>query len=151
MRIHDATWNFLKAGAVVHQKDRYYGYLIKLAAPWVDDCFAVGLASGLRAAAEVRASLPADAETSLLSVSRLVQRLADNDDVIQLIESALVNQPPLSASEGVIIRAGYSTELDQVKEASQNGQKWITEMEQRERKRTGIASLKVGYTKVFGY
>src|SRR5205823_18731 len=41
--------------------------------------------------------------------------------------------------------------LDQVKEASQNGQKWITEMEQRERKRTGIASLKVGYTKVFGY
>ncbi len=111
----------------------------------------VGLATGLRAASEVRASLPTDAETSLPSVCRLVQRLADNDDVIQLIESALVNQPPLSASEGGVIREGYSAELDQVKEASQNGQKWITEMEQRERKRTGIASLKVGYTKVFGY
>src|SRR5260370_36751585 len=49
------------------------------------------------------------------------------------------------------MRDGYSAELDQVKEASQNGQKWITEMEQRERKRTGIPSLKVGYTKVFGY
>src|SRR6266699_1866453 len=111
----------------------------------------VGLATGLRAAAEVRASLPAAAETSLPSVSRLVQRLADNGDVILLIESALVNQPPLSASEGGVIRAGYSAELDQIKEASQNGQKWITEMEQRERKRTGISSLKVGYTKVFGY
>jgi DNA mismatch repair protein MutS len=111
----------------------------------------VALATGLRAAAEVQASLPVNAETSLPAVSRLVQRLADNDDVIELIESALVNQPPLSASEGGVIRAGYSTELDQVKEASQNGQKWITEMEQRERKRTGIPSLKVGYTKVFGY
>ena len=89
--------------------------------------------------------------STLPSVSRLIQRLADNDDVIQLIESALVNQPPLSASEGGVIRAGYSAELDQIKEASQNGQKWITEMEQRERKRTGIPSLKVGYTKVFGY
>ena len=111
----------------------------------------VGLASGLRAASEVRTSLPTDAEVSMPSVVRLVQRLADNDDIIQLIESALVNEPPLSASEGGVIRAGYSAELDQVKEASQNGQKWITEMEQRERKRTGIPSLKVGYTKVFGY
>ncbi|HWZ17550.1 MAG TPA: DNA mismatch repair protein MutS, partial [Ktedonobacteraceae bacterium] len=111
----------------------------------------VGLATGLRAAAEVRANLPADAEMSLPSLSRLVQRLADHEDVIQLIESALVNQPPLSASEGGVIRDGYSAELDEVKEASQNGQKWITEMEQRERKRTGIPSLKVGYTRVFGY
>ena len=111
----------------------------------------VGLVAGLRAASEVRASLPTDAETSLPSVFRLVQRLADNDDVIHLIESALVNQPPLNASEGGVIREGYSAELDQIKEASQNGQKWITEMEQRERKRTGISSLKVGYTKVFGY
>src|SRR5216683_2913377 len=111
----------------------------------------VGLASGLRAASEVRTSLPTDAEVSMPSVVRLVQRLADNDDIIQLIESALVNEPPLSASEGGVIRAGYSAELDQVKEASQNGQKWITEMEQRERKRTGISSLKVGYTRVFGY
>jgi DNA mismatch repair protein MutS len=111
----------------------------------------VALAAGLRAASEVRASLPAGAETLMPSVCCLVQRLADNDDVIQLIDSAFVNQPPLSASEGGVIREGYSAELDQVKEASQNGQKWITEMEQRERKRTGISSLKVGYTKVFGY
>jgi DNA mismatch repair protein MutS len=111
----------------------------------------VALASGLRAAAEVRASLSAGAEVSMPAVARLVQRLAENEDVIQLIESALVDEPPLSASDGGVIRSGYSAELDQVKEASQNGQKWLAELEQRERKRTGIATLKVGYTRVFGY
>lgn len=111
----------------------------------------VALASGLRAAAEVRASLPADAEVSMPAVVSVIQRLSDNEDVIQLIESALVDEPPLNASDGGVIRSGYSAELDQVKEASQNGQKWLTELEQRERKRTGIATLKVGYTRVFGY
>ncbi len=111
----------------------------------------VVLASGLRAAAEIRASLPAGAEASMPSLVHLVQRLADNEDVIHLMESALVDEPPLSASEGGVIRPGYSAELDQVKEASHNGQKWMAELEQRERKRTGIATLKVGYTKVFGY
>ena len=111
----------------------------------------VALVSGLRAAAEVRASLPTDADVSMPSLLHLVAGLADNKDVIDLIESALVDEPPLSVSEGGVIQPGYSAELDQVKEASQNGQKWIAEMEQRERKRTGITTLKVGYTKVFGY
>ncbi len=111
----------------------------------------VALGSGLRAAAEVRASLPTDADVSMPSLVHLVAGLADNKDVIDLIESALVDEPPLSVSEGGVIQPGYSAELDQVKEASQNGQKWIAEMEQRERKRTGITTLKVGYTKVFGY
>jgi len=111
----------------------------------------VALVSGLRAAAEVRASLPTDADVSMPSLVHLVAGLADNKDVIDLIESALVAEPPLSVSEGGVIQPGYSAELDQVKEASQNGQKWIAEMEQRERKRTGITTLKVGYTKVFGY
>ena len=111
----------------------------------------VALVSGLRAAAEVRASLPTDADVSMPSLVHLVAGLADNKDVIDLIESALVDEPPLSVSEGGVIQPGFSAELDQVKEASQNGQKWIAEMEQRERKRTGITTLKVGYTKVFGY
>jgi DNA mismatch repair protein MutS len=111
----------------------------------------VVLASGLRASAEIQANLPVESEASMPSLVRLVQRLADNEDVISLIESALVDEPALSASEGGVIRPGYSAELDQVKEASQNGQKWMAELEQRERKRTGITTLKVGYTKVFGY
>jgi DNA mismatch repair protein MutS len=111
----------------------------------------VALAGGLRAAADARASLPADAAERMPALAHLVQQLADNENIIRLIENAIVDEPPLSTSEGGVIRSGYSEELDQVKDASKNGQQWIADMEQRERKRTGINNLKVGYTKVFGY
>jgi DNA mismatch repair protein MutS len=111
----------------------------------------VALAGGLRAAADARASLPADAAERMPTLARLVQQLADNENTIRLIESAIVDEPPLSTSEGGVIRPGYSEELDRVKDASKNGQQWIADMEQRERRRTGINNLKVGYTKVFGY
>ncbi|HLX57363.1 MAG TPA: DNA mismatch repair protein MutS [Ktedonobacteraceae bacterium] len=111
----------------------------------------IALAVGLRAAADARSCLPADAAEHMPALARLVQQLADNEDTIRLIESALVDEPPLSASEGGVIREGYSEELDKVNHTSKHGQRWIAEMEQRERKRTGINNLKVGYTKVFGY
>jgi len=111
----------------------------------------VALAGGLRAAADVRAALPANAEECMPTLAQLVQRLADNEETISLIESAIVDEPPLNTSEGGVIRPGYSEELDNVKHTSKSGQQWIAEMEQRERKRAGIPNLKVGYTKVFGY
>lgn len=111
----------------------------------------VALAAGLRAAADARASLPAGAGERMPTLAHLVQQLADNEDTIRHIESAIVDEPPLSASDGGIIRPGYSEELDRVKDTSKNGQQWIADMEQRERRRTGINNLKVGYTKVFGY
>jgi DNA mismatch repair protein MutS len=111
----------------------------------------VALAVGLRAAADARASLPADAAERMPTLSRLTQQLADNENSIRLIESAIVDEPPLNTSEGGVIRPGYSEELDKIKDASKNGQQWIADMEQRERKRTGINNLKVGYTKIFGY
>ncbi len=111
----------------------------------------VALAGGLRAAADARASLPADGAERMPTLARLVQQLADNENTIRLIESAIVDEPPLSTSEGGVIRPAHSEELDRVKDASKNGQQWIADMEQRERRRTGINNLKVGYTKVFGY
>ncbi|HEY1353609.1 MAG TPA: DNA mismatch repair protein MutS, partial [Ktedonobacteraceae bacterium] len=111
----------------------------------------VALAGGLRAAAEIRAALPPGAAQSLPRLSELVQRLGDLAQVIDQIEQAIVDEPPLSASEGGVMRPGYSSELDEVKDAASNGQQWIAEMEQRERRRTGISNLKVSYTKVFGY
>jgi DNA mismatch repair protein MutS len=111
----------------------------------------VALASGLRAAAQVRTCLTEDAAQTMPTVAQLIERLADNEDVIQLIESAIVDEPPLSAAEGGVIRSDYNAELDKIRHASQDGRSWIAEMEQRERRRTGIANLKVGYTKVFGY
>ncbi len=111
----------------------------------------VALAGGLRAAADARASLPTGASERVPTLASLVQQLADNESSIRLIESAIVDEPPLNTSEGGVIRTGYSEELDTIKDASKNGQQWIADMEQRERRRTGINNLKVGYTKVFGY
>lgn len=111
----------------------------------------VALANGLRAVVDIRAYLSEDGEHTLPSLARLLQKLTNNEDIIERIEKALVDEPPLSTSEGGVIRPGYSLELDSIKSASQDGQQWIAEMEQRERRRTGIANLKVGYNKVFGY
>jgi len=111
----------------------------------------VSLAAGLRAAIAVRACLPADAEQQKPSLAKIMERLADNADIINLVESAIVDEPPLSTAEGGVIRSGFSSELDQVKHSSHDSQEWIAKMEQRERKRTGISNLKVGYNKVSGY
>ncbi len=107
------------------------------------------LANGLRAAAEVRACASSDIDTPYLL--QIMQRLADNGEIIDLIEGAIVEEPPVSTSEGGVIRSGFSAELDQIKAASHHGQQWIAEMEQRERRRTGIPTLKVGYSKGPGY
>ncbi len=109
----------------------------------------IALANGLRAASEIRACLSDSSNTP--SLERLMQRLSDNEDIITLIERAIVEEPPISFSDGGIIRTGFSSELDQIRHASQNGRKWVAEMEQRERKRTGINNLKVGYNKATGY
>ncbi len=109
----------------------------------------IALAGGLHAASEIRACLSEQHNTP--SLERLLQRMSDNDDIITLIERAIVEEPPLSLSDGGIIRAGFSPELDTVRNASQNGRQWIADMEQRERKRTGIPTLKVGYNKATGY
>ncbi len=109
----------------------------------------IALANGLRSAAEIRKCL-AD-EKNKPSLERLMEHLTDNGDIITLIEHAIVEEPPLSLAEGGIIRPGFSSELDSIRDASHNGRKWVAEMEQRERKRTGINNLKVGYNKATGY
>jgi len=111
----------------------------------------VALASGLRAAAEVRSCLSADAEQTMPSLLSIMHHLANNAPIIELIEGAIVEEPPITAAEGGVIRAGYSPELDQLKSASRDGQQWIAELEQRERRRTGINNLKVGYNRGPGY
>lgn len=69
----------------------------------------------------------------------------------KLIEETIVDTPPLSTTEGGIIRNGVSDQLDRYRDAMTNGKKWLSEMEANERKVTGINNLKVGYNKVFGY
>ena len=67
------------------------------------------------------------------------------------LDRALVDDPPLSLTEGGLIRAGYNEELDDLRTVSSGGKRWIAELQQKERERTGIQSLKVDYNRVFGY
>ncbi|MFN3367596.1 MAG: DNA mismatch repair protein MutS, partial [Exiguobacterium mexicanum] len=73
------------------------------------------------------------------------------DDLASMLQAALVEAPPISIKEGGMIRAGYSSELDELLEAKANGKTWIANLEQQERVATGIKSLKIGYNRVFGY
>lgn len=86
---------------------------------------------------------------------KLLDKLNDELDVLEdihdLIEKAIVDDPPFSVREGGIIKEGYSKELDQLKDSIKDAQLWISNLENVERERTGILNLKVGYNKVFGY
>ena len=71
--------------------------------------------------------------------------------LLEELKAALVDDPPAQAREGGFIRPGYDQELDRLREAASSGRAWIADLEARERERTGIKSLKVGYNRVFGY
>ncbi len=73
------------------------------------------------------------------------------DDVSELIGRAIADEPPFVLREGGLIREGYNTELDELRTISREGKGWIARLEQQERERTGIGSLKVRFNKVFGY
>ncbi|MCH5586398.1 DNA mismatch repair protein MutS [Shimazuella sp. AN120528] len=87
--------------------------------------------------------------------SDVLHRLADSLDPCQgvqaLIASAIVDDPPISLKDGGVIREGYHEELDKLRHIQSNGKGWIAKLEEQERKRTGIKSLKVGYNRIFGY
>jgi DNA mismatch repair protein MutS len=72
-------------------------------------------------------------------------------DVAKLLLDAIADEPPLNVADGGTIRAGFHAELDELRDLKQNGQRYIAQIETRERQRTGIGSLKVRFNNVFGY
>ncbi|MFA7659702.1 MAG: DNA mismatch repair protein MutS [Anaerovoracaceae bacterium] len=84
-------------------------------------------------------------------LERLEGEMDDLKAVCTLIDKSIVEEPPFTIREGGLIRAGYSAELDQLKDSIRDGQLWIAGLEETERNRTGIKNLKVGFNKVFGY
>ena len=82
---------------------------------------------------------------------QLNEELDDLNDLAALIGQTLVDEPPFSVREGGLIRDGYHAELDQLRDILSGGKGFLTELEQREKEKTGIRTLKVGYNKVFGY
>jgi len=88
-------------------------------------------------------------ETSALAA--ITERLDPCEAVHEIISSAIVEDPPATINAIGIIRAGYSGELDQILASSRHAREWIANLEAQERRKTGIASIKVGFNKVFGY
>ncbi len=79
------------------------------------------------------------------------QNLQDVDEVVVIIENAIEENPPQNITEGGIIKEGYNAELDELRTISREGKTWIVELQNHEKEKTGIPSLKIGYNKVFGY
>ena len=73
------------------------------------------------------------------------------NDIYEIIEKSIVDEPPIGVKDGGIIKIGYDPEIDKLKLATTEGKKWILELEAKEREQTGIKGLKVGFNKVYGY
>ncbi|MGE5653373.1 MAG: DNA mismatch repair protein MutS [Bacillota bacterium] len=97
---------------------------------------------------EIRTLLTPTASNLL---QRLLRQLPDFTNLVTELGRAIQDDPPLTVREGGIIRTGYHPDVDRLRSAGSDGKRWIAELEQQERERTGIRSLKVGYNKVFGY
>lgn len=87
--------------------------------------------------------------------SEILRRINDEinplREVYEIIDKAIVEEPPFTIKEGGLIKDGYSDELDSLKYSIKDAKEWISNLEATERERTGIKNLKVGYNRVFGY
>jgi len=99
---------------------------------------------------EITRSLKENDVRSVFLLS-ILERLGDHQDIVALLDRALIDDPPITIREGGMIKEGYNEKLDELKKMSLHGKDWIAQMQQKERDRTGIKSLKIGYNSVFGY
>jgi DNA mismatch repair protein MutS len=105
-----------------------------------------GLATSLAAVPALCALI-----SPIAALKPLADRMDSCEDVYESIRAALVDEPPANLNHIGVIRPGYAQELDEILEATRSARDWIANLEAHERRRTGIASVKVGFNKVFGY
>ena len=108
----------------------------------------ISLKSSAKQLPEIKKIL-SQAKSSLLT--ELYSELDTLDDVYDIIDKTIVDEPPISVKEGGLIKLGYDEEIDKLKTATTDGKNWIINLEAEEREKTGIKGLKVGFNKVFGY
>lgn len=90
-----------------------------------------------------------DFDTGLLAT--LNEQIDDLNDIFQLIDSSITEEPPIAIKEGGIIRDGFDETIDMLRNAKTEGKNWLARLEEDDRTRTGIKNLKIKYNKVFGY
>ena len=108
----------------------------------------ISLKSSAKQLPEIKKIL-SQVKSSLLT--ELYSELDTLDDVYDIIDKTIVDEPPISVKEGGLIKLGYDEEIDKLKTATTDGKNWIINLEAEEREKTGIKGLKVGFNKVFGY
>jgi DNA mismatch repair protein MutS len=85
------------------------------------------------------------------TLQNISEQLDPLENIVDKISTAIIDSPPAAINEGGIIRNGFSAELDELRDISLHGKEWIATLQQNERERTGISSLKVNFNNVFGY
>ena len=108
----------------------------------------ISLKSSLKQVPHIK-ELLANSKSSMLQT--LYNDLDTCEDLYSLIENAIVEEPPITITEGGIIKKGYNEEVDELKKATTEGKNWLVELEAKEKEKTGIKNLRVGFNKVFGY
>jgi DNA mismatch repair protein MutS len=89
--------------------------------------------------------------TELDNLQRLQEEMDPLGDLYKILSETIIEDPPLSIKEGGFIKSGSSQELDELRSSGSMGKEWLAQLEQQERQRTGIKTLKVGYNRVMGY
>ena len=90
-----------------------------------------------------------DLDASL--IRQLYEQLDPLEDIYHLIDDSIDEEPPIQTREGGIIKDGFNEHIDSLRHAKTDGKKWLAELEEEDRNRTGIKNLKIKYNKVFGY
>jgi DNA mismatch repair protein MutS len=106
------------------------------------------LRASLRALPRVAAPL---ARIAAGRLAELLGAISEHGELAETLSAALVEDPPHTVRDGGLVRPGFDTELDKLRELARGGKKYIADLERAERERTGIATLKVGFNSVFGY
>ena len=99
--------------------------------------------------------LPSMKKTLSTTKSGMLKNLYNSldtlDDVFELIDKSIVEDPPVTVKDGNLIKKGYDETIDRLIELTSNGKQWLANLEEKERELTGIKNLRIGYNKVFGY
>lgn len=85
------------------------------------------------------------------SINTIIDKMGDFTDIVELLENAISEDAPITIKEGGIFKPNFNKELDEIVALSHGGKKWIADLEEQERERTGIKTLRIGYNRVFGY
>ena len=108
----------------------------------------ITLKNSLTKLPEIKAALSSGQSNYLKEIYLKIDEL---QDIFKLIDISIIDDPPMNTKDGGYIKQGYSEEIDELKNATQNGKSWLMKLEADEKEKTGIKSLKVGFNKVFGY